>query len=126
MYCEAVGECLATQDSLPITKQSFTRVPRPKATLIGRRELAETSLLLYREYAKQMRKICDQRRYLRHTRLSVPLRWPADADTRLGQVARNELINSLFEQEERKIGASRTPLFWTSSNVLVFQVLWIR
>lgn len=64
--------------------------------------MAEKSLVLYREYAQQMRKICDQRRYLQHTRLSVPLRWPTDDDTRLGQVARNELINTLFEQEERK------------------------
>src|SRR5918911_3528860 len=85
-----------------MTQQSFARVPRPKATLIGRRELEEKSLVLYREYAQQMKKICDHRRYLRHTRLSVPLRWPAEEDTRLGHVARNELINTLFEHEERK------------------------
>jgi hypothetical protein len=64
--------------------------------------LAEKSLVLYREYAQQMRMICDHRRYLRHTRLSVPLRWPKEDDTRLGHVARNELINTLFEHEERK------------------------
>ena len=64
--------------------------------------MAEKSLVLYREYAQQMRQICDQRRYLRHTRLSVPLRWPNEEDTRLGHVARNELINTLFEHEERK------------------------
>ena len=64
--------------------------------------MAEKSLVLYREYAQQMKKICDHRRYLRHTRLSVPLGWPAEEDTRLGHVARNELINTLFEHEERK------------------------
>jgi hypothetical protein len=61
--------------------------------------LAEKSLVLYREYAHQNRKICEKRRIGRQSRLTLPRFCFYDKDDRLGKVAQEELFNDLLDRE---------------------------